>query len=268
MVSNKLNVSIKPTRLAVCLTGCLALASALLLPSCSDHEARMNKLHADHEAKYEQELAAQRDSLQWADSVQLQIVPIINKMIEEGHFEYVKGEYDELGRYIVRGTDAENNLGRNYLHASVNEYGVTQLVSEYRGSRHINHTQIVAEGADGTRFASRVVPLQNDGANYRFTNEGVCHESVTFVADSLLAYIHTHADDNRMKCVQLGANSASNTIQLTSQEIRQLSDCYLLGRALAIQLRSSQTSKVAAEKISVLETKIELQRQMRKKKEK
>jgi len=249
MVSNKLNVSIK-----------LLIAGSLLLAGCSDHDSRMKKLHAEHEAKYQQELAAQRDSLAWADSMQITIAPIINKLVDEGPFEYTKGEYDELGRYFIKGTDAENNIGRCYLHASVNEYGIVQLISEYRGSRHINHTQIVIEGADGTQVRSKEVPLKNDGANYQFDNAGVCHETVTFVSDSVLLYIAAHENDKKMKCTQLGANGKSNSISLSSKEIRQLSASYQLGRALATQLRSSQTAKVAAGKISVLETKLELQK--------
>jgi len=256
MVSNKLNVLIKPHTLC----GCLIFAGMLLIGCSNNHEARMQKLRGDHQARYMQELAAQRDSLLWADSMQMCIAPIINQLIEQTPFEYVTDKFAELGRYYPKGSDAASNLSRSYLHASVNDYGIVQLISEYRGAHPINHTQIMVEGADGTQVRSQVVSLDRDGANHRFNNQDLYHETVTFVSDSVLLYIAAHASDKRIKCTQLGAKGAKFSFYISSKEINQLKQSYLLGEALATQIRSSQTAKVAAEKIQVLETKLELQK--------
>lgn len=254
MESNKWIVSTDSLRpLPSFLAACL-----MLLSGCSNgHEARMEKLRSDHQNKYEQELADQRDSLRMADSALLEITPIINDMIAQGGFEYVKNEYDELGRFEVKGTSSDAHLGQSYLHASVNEYGICQLISEYRGASALNHTQILVKASDGTQQTSQTVSLDREGANYRFQNQGTYHETVTFVSDSVLAYIDLHASDKSLTVVQMGANGRKNTFSIQSSEIRQLSNSYRLGRALAIQLRSSQTSKVAAQKIQLLEVKLQ-----------
>jgi len=250
MVSNKLN----------------ALTSfglgMLLLCSCSNsHEERMAKLKSDHISKYQQELAQQQDSLRWADSVLVEITPLINDMIAQGKFEFVKNEFDELGRFVAKGSDAESNIGRSYLHATVNEYGVCQLISEYRGNGAFNHTQICVMGSDGSQQSSAIVPLEKEGANYRFQNQGTYHETVTFVADSTLAYIDLHVGDKKLKCVQINAKGKKNPILLSSKEVEQISNTYRLGKALALQLRCTQTSKVASQKITLLKSKLETPRQ-------
>lgn len=244
MVSNRLNALI-------------SVSLSLLACGCSSgHESRMEKLKSDHIQKYQSMLAAQEDTLRWADSILVEITPLINDMISEGHFEYVKNEFDELGRFEIKGTTADENIGRNYLHASVNEYGVCQLISEYRGSRELQHTQIRIEGGDGTQCLSSTVPLEMDGANYRYKNQGTYHETVTFVADSTLSYIDLHTDDAKLRAVQINDKGKTNVVQLTATDRKNLSNSYRLGQALALQLRCSQTSKVAADKITLYKSKL------------
>lgn len=213
---------------------------------------------AGHQFGYQVQLAIQQDSLESADSMLVAITRMINEMVERGNFQYEKGEYDELGRFYVKGTDTQNNINRNYIHATVNDYGITHLISEYRGGSYINHTQMKMIGFDKSEMTSAVVPLSNDGANYHFKNQGLCHESVTYVNDPILAYVDMHSNDTKLRAALLyndGAKSVS--VEISNQDRTAIAMTYQLGQLLAAQLLYSQQSKVAGKKIQFLKAKSE-----------
>ena len=212
---------------------------------------------AGHALNYKVQLAQQEDSLATADTMLLAITPMINELVENNHFVYEKGENDELGRFFVKGTDTQSNIGRSYVHASVNDYGVVSLISEYRGSGYINHTQIRFTGADKSEAVSAIVPLELEGANYHFKNQGLCHESVTYINDPVGAFIDMHANDNKLKAALLYKDgNKSYPIELTEKDRTAITMTYQLGQMLAAQLRFTQQSKVAAGKIKFLKAKI------------
>ncbi|MDO4496846.1 MAG: hypothetical protein Q4B58_03285 [Bacteroidales bacterium] len=246
MVLNKWNVLI-------------SLSAALTLGSCSNnHAARMEKLRAEHENKYRTELKLQQDSLRWADSVLVEITPVINDMIEKGNFEFVKNEFDEYGRFVTKGADDTDSHKACYLYAVVTEFGQTQLISKYHGNVAFGHTHVVLEGGDGTVCRSKIVPTSLEGANYRFENQGIYHDIVTFANDNeLLAYIDMHRDDSKLCCVQYNDYGKQLRFIPTKQEQEQISDAYRLGCALALQLHCSQMSKVSADKITLLKSKLD-----------
>ena len=210
-----------------------------------------------HTFSYEMQLAQQREELASADTMLLAVTKCINELVESGKFDYAKGEYDELGRFFVRGTEAEKNIGRNYVHATVNEYGIVQLISEYRGGSFINHTQLRFIGQDKSEMTTANVPLSNEGANYHFKHGGVCHETVTYVNDSALAYVDMHANDSRLKAVLVYADGTKSlAVQLTDADRNAIALTYQLSKMLAAQLQYKQRSKTAAGKIQFLQAKI------------
>lgn len=210
-----------------------------------------------HALNYKVQLAQQEDSLATADTMLLAITPMINELVENNHFVYEKGENDELGRFYVKGTDTQSNIGRSYVHASVNDYGVVSLMSEYRGSGYINHTQVRFTGSDKSEAVSAIVPLELEGANYHFKNQGVCHETVTYLNDPVGAYIDMHAGDNKLKAALLYKDgNKSYPVELTERDRNAIAFTYQLGHMLAAQLRYTQQSKVAAGKIQFLKAKI------------
>lgn len=249
MVSNKLIASINAS---------LLLIAATALTGCGNQEARMAKLREDHVQKYKQQLAAQEDSLRRADSLLLVVTPLANSLISDGGFVFEKNEFDELGRFLVKGSEADANLGRNYLHACVNEYGITQLISEYRGGSHINHVQLRLTATDGTQCTSAIVPLSNDGANYRFKNNGLCHETVTFVSDAALGFIALHRADKQLRVELLNQQQkTAATYTLSAAQLKPLAQSHELGNLLATQLLCTQKSKIASDKIQLFKAKLE-----------
>lgn len=210
-----------------------------------------------HALSYEVQLEQQRLELATADTMLLAVTKCINELVESGNFENVSGESDNQTIFYVKGSDAEHNIGRNYVHATTDEYGNVHLISEYRGSNYINHTQLRFIGQDKSEFTTANVPLSNEGANYHFKNGGVCHETVTYVNDSALAYVDTHASDKQLKAVLLYADGTKSlSIQLTEADRKAIVLTYQLSKMLAAQLKYKQRSKTAAGKIKFLQVKI------------
>ena len=235
-----------------------AYANALLDSIENHYKSAIEWRKAGHALNYQVQLAMQEDSLATADTMLLAITPIINEMVKANNFLYEKGEYDELGRFYAKGSDTQSNLGRSYVHASVNEYGVVSLISEYRGGAYINHTQLRLIGSDGTQVVTANVPVEHEGANYHFKNQGLCHESVTYVNDSALAFVDMQVGDSKLKAELLYQDGTKKyPVQLTAKDRNDIALTYQLGKMLAAQLRFTQQSKVAGEKIKFLKAKIE-----------
>ena len=211
---------------------------------------------AGHVFSYDVQLALEQDSLATADTMLIAVTKMINEMVEKCGFVYEKGEYDELGRYFIKGTDTQSNLERSYIHATVNEYGVVYLISEYRGGSYINHTSLRLTGSDKTVVTTASVPLENEGANYHFKNQGLCHETVTYVNDPALGFIDMQVSDKKLKAELLYKDEQKAfSVTLNEKDRQSISQTYQLGQMLAAQLKFSQQSKIAAEKIKLFQSK-------------
>lgn len=171
-------------------------------------------------------------------------------------FTYLKSEYDELGRFIYKGTEAEKNV-RSYLHAAVDEYGVTHLISSYRGDGPLEHTAVKVRNADGTACSTQEIPY-NDGTNYHYNIGGVRFETVTYIGDKdggVLSYIDLNKD-NRLQVEFIGSRR-NLSVQLTDKDKKALSETFRLGMMLRKRLQLEQDNKVATEKIIYLQRLIE-----------
>lgn len=205
---------------------------------------------------YKINLAIEEKTLVETDTLLNRIIPKINETTEK-FFVFEKSEYDELGRYIFKGTEVENNVQRSYIHAAVNEYGVTQLISTYSGGSDINHTAVRFKSSDGSEVLTNTIPY-NDGSNYKYVIEGTHYESVTYQGEKdngALAFIANHVGDNGLKAILIGEKKEIN-VNISKSEREALAASYELGKILSEQLLYTQQNKVAAGKISYLKEKI------------
>lgn len=172
------------------------------------------------------------------------------------NFTFLKSEYDELGRFIYKGTEAEKNP-RSYLHAAVDEYGVTHLISSYSGDSPLEHTAVKVKNADGTGCSTQEIPY-NDGTNYHYTIGGVRFETVTYIGDKdggVLGYINLHAE-SRLQ-IEFTGGRRNLSVPLTDKDKKALSETFQLGMMLRQRLQLEQDNKVATEKVSYLQRLIE-----------
>lgn len=205
---------------------------------------------------YKINLAIEEKTLVETDTLLNRIIPKINETTEK-YFVFEKSEYDELGRYIFKGTEVENNVQRSYIHAAVNEYGVTQLISTYSGGSDINHTAVRFKASDGSEVLTNTIPY-NDGSNYKYVIDGTHYESVTYQGEKdngALAFIANHVGDNGLKAILIGEKKEI-TVNVSKSEREALAASYELGKILSEQLLFSQQNKVASGKIAYLKEKI------------
>ncbi len=177
--------------------------------------------------------------------------------ITQKYFTFEKSEYDELGRYIYNGTEVEKNVQRSYIHAAVDEYGVTQLISTYSGGKDINHTALRIIASNGESILTETIPY-NDGSNYKYVIDGTHYESVTYKGEKdngALAFVASHADDKGLKAVLIGENKEF-PVTISAKEREALAISFELGVILSAQLQYSQQNKVAQGKILFFEEKL------------
>lgn len=213
--------------------------------------------------KYIDQLTTEQNTLRVTDSLIQVMIPKINEVTMTS-FDYVKSEYDDLGRFVPKGMDTEDNVQRSYIHCAVDEYGQTQLISTYCGSK-LEHTQLRITASDGTSATTESIPY-NDGSNYRYDIEGTHYESVTYIlgrktgsdqvnADTdggTFSFIAMHADDNKLYATLLGGKKEVR-INISAKERAGLCACYELGVLLRDKLRLEQENKTAAGKIQYLQ---------------
>ena len=123
---------------------------------------------------YRINLQIEKNTLEETTKLLEETVNVINETIQK-YFVFEKSECDELGRYIYKGTEIENNVQRSYIHAAVDEYGVTQLISTYSGGKDINHTALKIVASDGESIVTNTIPY-NDGSNYKYIIDGTLYE--------------------------------------------------------------------------------------------
>lgn len=177
--------------------------------------------------------------------------------ITQKYFTFEKSEYDELGRYIYNGTEVEKNVQRSYIHAAVDEYGATQLISTYSGGKDINHTALRIIASNGESILTETIPY-NDGSNYKYVIDGTHYESVTYKGEKdngALAFVASHADDKGLKAVLIGENKEF-PVTISAKEREALAISFELGVILSAQLQYSQQNKVAQGKILFFEEKL------------
>ena len=240
---------------------------SLFLPlfACSGGEKgpTYEERRAAQNQKYVDQLVVEEQTLHVTDSLIQAIIPRINE-VTSGNFDYIKSEYDDLGRFVPKGMSTDDNVQRTYIHCAVDEYGQTQLISTYCGSK-LEHTQLRITAGDGTSATTEAIPY-NDGSNYRYTIDGTNYESVTYVlgrktgsdqvnADTdggVFSFIAMHADDTKLYGTLLGGKREVK-VTITAKERAGLVACYELGVLLRDKLRLEQENKTSSGKIQYLQ---------------
>ena len=252
------------------------LAASLLSACISSPEG---PTAAERRAEYHQslidQLASEQRTVHVTDSLIQAIVPQINTATSIG-FEYEKTEYDDLGRFRPEGTDPGLHPEQTYLRSAVDDYGRTQLILTYCGAKSFVVTQLRLTSSDGMSVTTRSIS-PNDGSNYSYDIQGVHYQSITFAyagdvtagmtqdstalanADTdngALAFIHQHANDNRLSCHLVAANGREQQLSLTAKERQQMASTYELGLLLRESIRLQQENKTAALKVQYLQQRI------------
>jgi len=213
--------------------------------------------------KYVDQLAIEQNTLHVTDSLIQAIIPRINEVTSQS-FDYLKTEYDDLGRFIPKGMSTDDNVQRTYIHCAVDEYGQAQLISTYCGSK-LEHNQLRIVSGDGTSATTSIIPY-NDGSNYRYNIDGTQYESVTYIlgrktgsdqvnADTdggVFSFIAMHADDKKLYGILLGGKKEVR-VTISNKERAGLAASFELGVLLRDKLRLEQENKTAAGKIQYLQ---------------
>lgn len=255
----------------------LLLSLSAILCGCNgdDRGPTAAQRRAAMEQGFVEQLANERQTVHITDSLLQVIIPQINAVTTQ-NFDYEKTEYDDLGHYRPKGSDPGDNVQRTYLRSAVDEYGRTQLIVTYCGSKQFCVVQLRVSAADGTSSHTRSI-APNDGSNYSYDIDGTHYQSVTFAyggnitqgmtqdstvlanADTdngALAFIAAHADDDKLQCVMLSADGREQRLPVSVPERKQLQASYELGVMLRELTRLNQENRTAALKVEYLQTKV------------
>lgn len=226
------------------------------------------------EQQYHDQLKTERNTVRVTDSLIAAIIPQINEVTSRD-FEFEKTEYDDLGRFRPKGTDPGENVQRTYLRSVVDEYGRTQLICTYCGSKKFCVVQLRIQASDGTSVVTRSIQ-PNDGSNYCYDIDGTHYQSVTFAyagqitegmttdsttlanADTdngALCYIAVHADDTSLKGYMISADGREQQVPIDARQRQQMAASYELGVLLRESVRLQQENKTASLKVKYLEEK-------------
>lgn len=252
----------------------LASFTALaLLSSCNEKKGpTAAEMKAEQLQKYKDQLAEEKRTHLMTDSLIQLVVPRINE-VTKADFEYEKTEYDDLGRFRPKGMDPGNNVQKTYLRCAVDDYGRTQLIATYCGSKSFVVNQLRFLSDDGTGISTAVVE-PNDGTNYSYDIDGVHYQSVTFMyagritegmtqdstvianADTdggALGFVAQHMDDAKLKCFLVAQNGKEQAVTITEKDRMGMTATYELGILLRESVRLQQENKTSGLKIQYLE---------------
>ena len=254
----------------------LYLFLALFLVSCiGSHGPSAKERRAEQLEKYRAQLQTERQTLKATDSIMATLIPEINTAKAKG-FEYEKTKYDDLGRFRPIGMDPSKNLYKTYLRCAVDDYGRTQLIATYCGSKSFVVHQLRIKASDGTEITTKAID-PNDGTNYSYDISGTHYQAVTFTyagkitegmtkdstmlanADTdngALGFIAQHVDDNKLTAYLISTAGKEQPIVIAPKTRQNMAATYELGVLLRENTRLQQENKTAGLKIQYLEEMI------------
>ncbi len=254
----------------------LYLLITLVLVSCSGSNGpSVKQRRAEQLEKFRSQLQTERQTLKATDSLMMALIPQINTAKSKG-FEYEKTQYDDLGRFRPVGMDPSKNLYKTYLRCAVDDYGRTQLIATYCGSKTFVVHQLRINGSDGTEVTTKAIE-PNDGTNYSYDISGTHYQAVTFTYagkitegmsnDSIvlanantdngaLSYIAQHVDDKNLRATLISIDGKEKMIIFSPKTRESMAATYELGILLREYTRLQQENKTAGLKIQYLEQMI------------
>lgn len=252
------------------------LLIAIVLVSCSGSNGpTVKQRRAEQLEKFRTQLQTERQTLKATDSLMMALIPEINTAKSKG-FEYEKTQYDDLGRFLPVGMDPSKNLYKTYLRCAVDDYGRTQLIATYCGSKTFVVHQLRINGSDGTEVTTKAIE-PNDGTNYSYDISGTHYQAVTFTYagkitegmsnDSIvlanantdngaLSYIAQHVDDKNLRATLISIDGKEKMIIFSPKTRESMAATYELGILLREYTRLQQENKTAGLKIQYLEQMI------------
>ena len=194
------------------------------------------------------ELSEAQQTLDYADSLATMNNARLEALLPK--FIYEKdARYQEIGNYFAPSQKIQDNLGRNYLRATVDEKGHMRLTSLYRGPSYIHHRSIRVS-AGGT-FAQ----TPQSGNLYESSDIMGKTERNDFSlgADSgVVAYIAQHAGEP-LKVEYLGDKNYATTLLKT--DTRAIADVYELALALQAAANINAMQDEAERKIAFIQSR-------------
>lgn len=124
------------------------------------------------------EMKEQERNFQYCDSM-LTVLTDKSEDLKK-NFKFIQDkEYDQIGRYVHKTLDIDQNVNHNYLRTEVFENGTLQLISVYNGTRPLKHNMVKVSLKDGSFAETQAIPFDG-GRNFRFKDGNMNHERVTY----------------------------------------------------------------------------------------
>ncbi|MDD3061764.1 MAG: hypothetical protein PHX50_02880 [Massilibacteroides sp.] len=268
--------------------GCLLFAG-LLLGSCSNREKEaMAKLDNARELYESGEFFAAKSEI---DSIRLQypkefkvlketlnlmrmveqkeaertlafcdsLMPIRMAEVETLRKDFVfekDSVYEEIGTFVFKQQTIERNISRCYVRCGVNEQGEMYLASVYYGNKPINHTSIKLSTPDGLYAETASIPYDG-GVNYRFKDEGMNTEVVTYKGEAgldAINFIYNNAE-KRIKVEYTGGKPY--LIYIADADKKALIATFNLGTVLSDIHRLTTEMNKAQKRLEYLQGKLQ-----------
>lgn len=175
------------------------------------------------------EEAEQLRTIAYEDSVLTVLKTSLQKSLTPFKLEK-NAEYQDLGNWVVESQNPENNVGRCYLRAQVEETGKITLVSTWCGSKNIHHNSVKV--SVGETYAQS--PATDDV--YEYKDLGVCYEKCNLKdgEDGGIAAFIALNRDKEIKMSVIGADGKSTAVILTQKDRSSIAQLYNLSQALKI----------------------------------
>lgn len=167
------------------------------------------------------------------------------KQLLEKDFTFIKTKDMVEGYHVLKSVSKKPLVQRTGIEARINEQGGIYLITMLHGNP-IKHTRISVSSAKGGEVFSNEVPY-NGSTNYRFVNEGVSDEMITFRSeqcDSLNQFVAANKDSN-LKLNFIGKKRFS--MPLTAADKKMIVDTYNYSNAI-IDGKKAESKKLYLDK--------------------
>lgn len=180
------------------------------------------------------------------------------KQLLEKDFTFIKTKDMVEGYHVLKSASKRPLVQRTGIEARIDEQGNIYLITLLHGNP-VKHTRISVSSSKGEEIYSNEVPY-NGSTNYRFVNEGVSDEMITFRSeqcDTLNQFIAANKDSN-LKLNFIGKKRFS--MPLSAADKKMIVDTYNYSNAI-INGKKAESQKL------YLDKKLEIAREQVKKTE-
>jgi len=201
------------------------------------------------------DLEEQTRNLNYCDSM-LVVYQLKVDSLKKNYIFEKDANYDEIGKYISKQQQIENNTQKSYIRCSVNERGEMYLASVYYGANPINHSQLKISAPDGRYTETEIIP-RDGGLNYSFKDLGTTTEIVSYKREKdggVIQFICNHHDE-KLIAEYLGGNK-TYAFQVAANDKNAVVEINKLAIILSDTERLKKEIQKAQSRIEYLKTKI------------